>query len=96
MSSDAEMAAFGPAAVYLRKPEKERIEAQTRPFDARTACFVPDSKQLYIRGVVQSREADKATVKTEAGEVSLQASISTHRGLKKVPASSLDNKVCML
>lgn len=69
MSSDAEMAQFGPASVFLRKPEKERIEAQNRPFDARTACFVPELKQLYIKGVIQNREGDQVTVKTEADEV---------------------------
>lgn len=69
MSSDAEMAQYGPASIFLRKPEKERIEAQNRPFDARTACFVPDPKDLYIRGVVQKKEGGKATVKTESNEV---------------------------
>ncbi|XP_033998754.1 myosin heavy chain, fast skeletal muscle-like [Trematomus bernacchii] len=69
MSSDAEMAQFGPASVFLRKPEKERIEAQNRPFDARTACFVPEPKQLYIKGVIQNREGDQVTVKTEADEI---------------------------
>nr|XP_043906272.1 myosin heavy chain, fast skeletal muscle-like isoform X1 [Solea senegalensis] len=68
MSTDAEMAQYGPAAVFLRKPEKERVEAQNRPFDARTACFVPDAKELYIRGVVQKREGSGITVKTEAAE----------------------------
>ncbi|KAJ8254005.1 hypothetical protein COCON_G00206170 [Conger conger] len=68
MSSDAEMAAFGPAAVYLRKPEKERIEAQNRPFDARAACFVPDVKDLYVKGVILSKEGGIAMVKTEADE----------------------------
>uniref|UniRef100_A0A671MZX3 Uncharacterized protein n=1 Tax=Sinocyclocheilus anshuiensis TaxID=1608454 RepID=A0A671MZX3_9TELE len=68
MSSDAEMAQYGPAAIYLRKPEKERIEAQNRPFDAKTACFVPDAKELYIKGIIQNREGGKATVQTEAGE----------------------------
>ncbi|KAM9784598.1 myosin-4-like [Syngnathus typhle] len=68
MSSDAEMAQYGPASIYLRKPEKERIEAQNRPFDAKTACFVPDPKELYIRGVVQKKEGGKATVKTQANE----------------------------
>ncbi|CAI5676373.1 unnamed protein product [Oreochromis niloticus] len=68
MSTDAEMAQYGPAAIYLRKPEKERIEAQNRPFDARTACFVPEPKELYIKGVVQSREGGQVTVKTEADE----------------------------
>lgn len=69
MSSDAEMAVFGPAAIYLRKPEKERIEAQNRPFDAKASCFVPDPKDLYIKGVIQKKEGGQATVRTEAGEV---------------------------
>lgn len=69
MSTDAEMAQYGPAAVFLRKPERERIEAQNRSFDARTACFVPDAKELYIRGVIQSKEGGHVTVKTEADEV---------------------------
>lgn len=47
MSSDAEMAIFGEAAPYLRKPEKERIEAQNRPFDSKKACFAVDDKEMY-------------------------------------------------
>ncbi|XP_006635175.3 myosin heavy chain, fast skeletal muscle-like [Lepisosteus oculatus] len=68
MSSDAEMSVFGPAAIYLRKPEKERIEAQNRPFDAKTAVFVSEPKELYLKGVLQSKEGGKATVKTEGGQ----------------------------
>ena len=71
MSSDAEMAQYGPASIFLRKPEKERVEAQNRPFDARTACFVPDVKELYIKGVIQNREGGQVTVKTEADEVNV-------------------------
>lgn len=74
MSSDAEMAQYGPAAVYLRKPEKERLEAQNRPFDARAACFVPDAKELYVKGVVQSREGHLVHVKTQTDEVGLDVS----------------------
>ncbi|XP_036896560.1 myosin-13-like isoform X2 [Sturnira hondurensis] len=64
MSSDAEMAIFGEAAPYLRKPEKERIEAQNRPFDSKKACFAVDDKELYVKGMIQSREDDKVIVKT--------------------------------
>ncbi|XP_036197775.1 myosin-13 [Myotis myotis] len=64
MSSDAEMAVFGEAAPYLRKPEKERIEAQNRPFDSKKSCFAVDDKELYVKGMIQSREDDKVTVKT--------------------------------
>lgn len=70
MSSDAEMAIFGEAAPYLRKSEKERIEAQNRPFDAKAACFVVDEKQMYVKGTIQSREGGKVTVKTQDDTVS--------------------------
>ncbi|NXF41742.1 MYH1B protein, partial [Nyctibius bracteatus] len=69
MSSDAEMAIFGEAAPYLRKSEKERIEAQNKPFDAKSSVFVVHAKESYVKSTVQSREAGKITVKTEGGEV---------------------------
>ncbi|NXY47105.1 MYH2 protein, partial [Ceuthmochares aereus] len=69
MSSDSEMAIFGEAAPYLRKSEKERIEAQNRPFDAKTSVFVSHPKESYVKGTVQSKETGKVTVKTEGGEV---------------------------
>ncbi|NXW38533.1 MYH1B protein, partial [Phaetusa simplex] len=68
MSSDAEMAIFGEAAVYLRKPEKERIEAQNKPFDAKTSVFVVHPKESFVKGTIQSKESGKVTVKTEGGE----------------------------
>ncbi|KAM4664472.1 myosin-4 [Discoglossus pictus] len=68
MSSDAEMAVFGVAAHFLRKSEKERIEAQNKPFDAKTSVFVVDPKESYVKGVLQSKDAGKATVKTEGGQ----------------------------
>ncbi|XP_054565808.1 myosin-4 isoform X4 [Eptesicus fuscus] len=67
MSSDSEMAVFGAAAPYLRKPEKERIEAQNKPFDAKNSVFVVDPKESYVKATVQSRETGKVTVKTEGG-----------------------------
>uniref|UniRef100_A0A3B3QTX1 Zgc:66156 n=1 Tax=Paramormyrops kingsleyae TaxID=1676925 RepID=A0A3B3QTX1_9TELE len=67
---DGEMECFGPAAIFLRKPEKERIEAQNKPFDAKTSYFVAEPKEMYLKGVLQSREGGKATVKTLCGQVS--------------------------
>ncbi|KAF1631810.1 Myosin-1B, partial [Eudyptes filholi] len=68
MSSDAEMAIFGEAAPYLRKSEKERIEAQNKPFDAKSSVFVVHAKESYVKSTIQSKEAGKVTVKTEGGE----------------------------
>uniref|UniRef100_A0A3P9LP78 Uncharacterized protein n=1 Tax=Oryzias latipes TaxID=8090 RepID=A0A3P9LP78_ORYLA len=62
------MAPYGPAAIYLRKPERERIEAQTSPFDAKTAFFVVDPDEMYLKCKLIKREGGKATVETEGGK----------------------------
>uniref|UniRef100_A0A8C8GPZ0 Myosin motor domain-containing protein n=1 Tax=Oncorhynchus tshawytscha TaxID=74940 RepID=A0A8C8GPZ0_ONCTS len=62
MSTDAEMQIYGKAAIYLRKPEKERMEAQTAPFDSKNACYVADTKELYLKGLVTARAEGKCTV----------------------------------
>lgn len=66
---DAAMAEFGAAAPYLRKSDKERLEAQTRPFDSRNECFVPDEKEEFVKGKVTSREGTMVNVQTESGKV---------------------------
>uniref|UniRef100_A0A671N1C6 Myosin heavy chain, fast skeletal muscle-like n=1 Tax=Sinocyclocheilus anshuiensis TaxID=1608454 RepID=A0A671N1C6_9TELE len=68
MSTEADMECFGPATIYLRKPEKERLEAQNKPFDAKTAYFVTEPKEIYLKGVLKSREGGKATVQTLCGK----------------------------
>uniref|UniRef100_H3BW93 Myosin-7 n=1 Tax=Tetraodon nigroviridis TaxID=99883 RepID=H3BW93_TETNG len=65
---DAEMAVFGAAAPYLRKSERERMEASTRTFDIKKECFVPDPVQEFVKASVISREGDKVTVETEHGK----------------------------
>lgn len=66
---DAQMAEFGAAAPYLRKSDRERLEAQTRPFDMKKECFVPDPDEEYVKASVITREGDKVTVQTEKGKV---------------------------
>ena len=75
---EQEMECFGPAAIFLRKPERERIEAQNTPFDAKTAFYVSEPKEMYIRGALQSKEGGKATVKTVCGKVGPEDQESTH------------------
>ena len=70
MSGDALMAEFGTAAPFLRKSDKERLEAQTRPFDMKRMCFVPDPEVEYVKAQITSRDGDKVTVETEFGKVS--------------------------
>ncbi|MED6261566.1 hypothetical protein ATANTOWER_006906, partial [Ataeniobius toweri] len=68
MSGDAEMECFGPAAIFLRKPERERIEAQNAPFDAKTAYYVSEPKEMYLKGKLSKKEGGKATVETLCGK----------------------------
>ncbi|KAK7916613.1 hypothetical protein WMY93_012374 [Mugilogobius chulae] len=68
MSGDPEMECFGPAAIYLRKPERERIEAQNTPFDAKTAYFVTEPAEMYLKGKLIKREGGKATVEVQGGK----------------------------
>lgn len=64
------MAVFGAAAPYLRKSDKERMEASTRPFDIKKECFVPDTVEEFVKGTITSRDGDKVTVETQSGKVS--------------------------
>uniref|UniRef100_A0AAR2J077 Myosin motor domain-containing protein n=1 Tax=Pygocentrus nattereri TaxID=42514 RepID=A0AAR2J077_PYGNA len=65
---DKDMECFGAAAIYLRKPERERIEAQNKPFDAKTAYFVAEPKEMYLKGTLKSKEGGKVTVETLCGK----------------------------
>ncbi|XP_058039590.1 myosin-6-like [Ahaetulla prasina] len=76
---DAMMAEFGAAAPYLRKSDKERLEAQTRPFDSRSECFVPDEKEEFVKGKVMSREGGMMTVQTENGKTMTVREADVHQ-----------------
>ena len=66
---DALMAEFGTAAPFLRKSDKERLEAQTRYFDMKKNCFVPDPEVEYVKALISSTDGDKVTAETEFGKV---------------------------
>ncbi|MEE6525948.1 hypothetical protein FKM82_026270, partial [Ascaphus truei] len=73
---DAHMAEFGPAAPFLRKSDKERLESQTRTFDLKKDIFVPDDKEEYVKAKVTSREGENVTADTEHGKtVTVKASL---------------------
>ncbi|KAJ4927228.1 hypothetical protein JOQ06_014963 [Pogonophryne albipinna] len=65
---DTEMECFGPAAIYLRKPARERIQAQTTPFDAKTAFFVTEPVEMFLKGKLTKKEGNKVTVDTLCGK----------------------------
>ncbi|NXK52271.1 MYSS protein, partial [Chauna torquata] len=69
MSLDAELSVFGESAAYLQKSEKERIEAQNKPLDAKSSVFVAHPKEPCVKGTIQNKESGKVTVKTEEDQV---------------------------
>ncbi|KAJ8413253.1 hypothetical protein AAFF_G00092490 [Aldrovandia affinis] len=75
---DAQMVDFGGAAPYLRKSDRERLEAQTRPFDMKKECFVPDQEEEFVKAVVISRDGDKVTAETERGKTVTVKEIDVH------------------
>ncbi|XP_046879900.1 myosin-7-like [Hypomesus transpacificus] len=75
---DALMAEFGTAAPFLRKSDKERLEAQTRPFDMKKECFVPDPEVEYVKASVTSRDGDKVTAETEFGKTVTVKEVDVH------------------
>ncbi|NXV73126.1 MYH3 protein, partial [Atlantisia rogersi] len=66
---DAGMEVFGEAAPFLRRSEKERMEAQNQPFDAKTYCFVADPEVEYTKGKIKAAQDGKIAVETESGRV---------------------------
>jgi len=46
-----------------------RIEVQTALFDSKTAVFVTDPDELYVRGKLTEKDGDKATFETDEGKV---------------------------
>ncbi|XP_063043237.1 myosin heavy chain, fast skeletal muscle-like [Engraulis encrasicolus] len=72
---DGDMDCFGGAAIYLRKPEKERLEAQTRPFDAKSAFFCVDKAEDYVKAVLQKRDGGKCILKTLEGDKSKEVTL---------------------
>lgn len=48
--------------------EQKRID-QTKPYDAKKACWVPDEAEGFVQGEIQSTKGDLVTVKLPGGEV---------------------------
>lgn len=88
------MSVFGAAAPYLRKSEKERMEASTRAFDIKKECFVPDSVEEFVKGTVVSRDGDKVTVETQNGKVRPEATKPREHSVTTINATNGICTVC--
>lgn len=48
--------------------EQKRID-QTKPYDAKKACWVPDEKEGFVQGEIKSTKGEIVTVGLPGGEV---------------------------
>lgn len=48
--------------------EQKRID-QTKPYDAKKACWVPDDKEGFLLGEIRGTKGDLVTVDIPGGEV---------------------------
>lgn len=48
--------------------EQKRID-QTKPYDAKKACWVPDEKEGYLLGEIKATKGDIVSVGLPGGEV---------------------------
>ena len=57
------------ALAYLAIDRKQQLEDQSKPYDGKKACFVPDTKEGFVTADIVGTKGDEITVQTGAGEV---------------------------
>lgn len=50
--------------------EQKRID-QSKPYDGKKACWVPDEKEGYLQGEIKATKGDLVTVSLPGGEVNM-------------------------
>ncbi|CAF1082172.1 unnamed protein product [Didymodactylos carnosus] len=53
---------------YLRLLPEEKIKYQSQPFDAKKQCWVPDPKECFVEGLIESTKGDDVVVQKDKGE----------------------------
>lgn len=56
--------------------EQKRID-QSKPYDAKKACWIPDEKEGYLLGEIKATKGDIVSVGLPGGEVCIPLSLST-------------------
>lgn len=60
---------------YLALEKKELMEQQNVPFDGKKNTWIPDKKEGFVKGEIESTKGEEVTVVTDKGEVSLTINI---------------------
>lgn len=66
-----------PAPYLFVSLEQKRID-QTKPYDAKKACWVPDDKEGFLLGEIKGTKGDLVSVGLPGGEVMFSFSNINH------------------
>ncbi|KAL6736890.1 hypothetical protein Aduo_007192 [Ancylostoma duodenale] len=62
-----------PGWQYLRRSREQALEDQSKPYDSKKNCWIPDAEDGYVAGEITSTKGDQITVVTARGnEVTLK------------------------
>lgn len=61
-----------PAPYLFVSLEQKRID-QSKPYDSKKACWIPDDKEGYLLGEIRATKGDIVTVAVPGGEVRILA-----------------------
>lgn len=51
--------------------DRRRILEEQAPYDAKSSCWIPDTKDGYVRANIIATKGENVTVLTDKGEVSI-------------------------
>lgn len=60
---------MNPALEYLAIDKKMQLDDQSKPYDGKKACFVPDKKEGFVTAEIIGSKGDEINVQTTSGEV---------------------------
>ncbi len=63
---------------FLRPSLEMQREDQTRPFDGKKSCWVPDDKEGFVPGEIKSTKGEQVTVSVARGEVIIRRYRGSH------------------
>ena len=65
-----------PGWQYLRRTREQMMEEQSRPYDSKKNCWVPDAEEGYVPGEIKEKKGDQVVVVTSKGnELTLKAEL---------------------
>eukprot|EP01083_Nonionella_stella_P131840 400792_1 len=56
-----------PGWQYLRMTDEETLKDRSKPYNSKTACWVPDKEEGYLLSEIKSTKGDMVTVLTAKG-----------------------------